>query len=81
MRRVGLAAGAAGGNRRICHHVEEVGLPTQPRHCSPPPGAQVVIRRQYSTENVSEGKSPGYLVEKIDDLNNFNRTSVRQRNK
>jgi hypothetical protein len=30
---------------------------------------------------VSEGKSPGYFVEKIDDLNNFNRTSVRQRNK
>jgi hypothetical protein len=49
---------------------------------SPPPGAQGRDKASsIRLRNVSEGKSPGYLVEKIDDLNNFNRTSVRQRNK
>ena len=48
----------------------------------PPPGAQGRDKASsIRLRNVSEGKSPGYLVEKIDDLNNFNRTSVRQRNK
>ncbi len=30
--------------------------------------------------DITEGRSPGYYVEKIDDLNNFNRTSVKSRN-
>ena len=48
----------------------------------PPPGAQGRDKASsIRLRNVSEGKSPGYFVEKIDDLNNFNRTSVRQRNK
>lgn len=29
--------------------------------------------------NITEGKSPGYFVEKIDDLNNHNRAAVRSR--
>ena len=50
---------------------------------APPPGAQGRDKASsIRLRNVSEGKSPGYFVEKIDDLNNLrNRSSVRQRNK